>query len=278
MRTAGAVPAPAPSPEAAARAAFPGGAWRVTLETPAMLDALPCYLTAHPNQRFTPGVGALAGGAHAGFELPLLREDMVRACAAAGETQYFTRVVPFHAPVVTVLGVVGECVLTRPCVRAFTAHFDANASNRGALFRWPPAAAIWLDFCTGESHEPTVGRNAPPLLMIVQMLSGVFRPPGGGASQTLQRVQPRLISVASLHELVGDAGDAMTPPFYPDVVRRVTRRAGDGAAPLTAAALWDRFSSRERLMPAYEALHCREILPYTRHIGGVASVHPIEAL
>ena len=270
------------APRNAAAHAFP---WRLTLETPAMQSAqslAPCFLTAHPNQRFICEMARTPQ--RPGLPLmPVLLEDF--SAAGKDSKDYFDRV-PLHFPWRTVLGVVGECVLTPHCVRSFTDHFDATPENRGALFRWPPAAAVWLDFATGESLAP----GPETLLLVVQAIAGVADTHGLAGSvdsralNVFQRVQPRLIRLSSLRRLVGgDAGVRLgvpPTPFYPDLVRHTTSRSGrwGGRGPMPAGVLWEIASDApERIMAAFEEVMRDELKEINRPLGMDTALRPVQA-
>jgi hypothetical protein len=274
VRDSGATPPPHVT--SAPPHAFP---WRITLETPAMMHGgFTSFLTAHPNQRFVPGLGRLSRpGANASItSMPVLREEMSACATPEGTASYYARV-PFHWPSRCVLGVVGECVLTRGCIAEFASLFDAP-SNRGAIFRWPIAAAVSLDFRTGEPLAPCA---ATTLLLVAHMICGTYDDRGAadGKVNLVQRVQPRLMSIDSFHAIVGEHRNAMMPPFYPDVVRAVTRRPGQRAAPLHAAALWERFCDVEKLMPSFEQLQQDEMAPVLSALGiKNQAMRPVEVL
>jgi hypothetical protein len=251
--------------------------WRITLETPAMLrGGFASFLTANANQRFLPGLGHLSqlGADPRITAMQMLREDMAPCATPEGTADYAH--VPFHWPSRCLLAVEGECVLTRACVADFASHFD-SARNSGALFRWPPGAAVSLDFRTGEPLAPCA---ATTLLLVAHLICGTYddRGAAGGKMNLVQRVQPRLMSIDSYYALVGEHRHAMTPPFYPDVVRAVTWRPGQRGAPLSAAALWARFCSVEKLMPSFEQLQLDELTPMLSALGMPnASLRPVEA-
>ena len=269
--------------EAQAPHAFP---WRVTLETPAMLSpALPCYLTAHPNQRFECGYAKTPEGSLIPF-LPVLREDL--SLAATSAEAFYARV-PLHHPFRTVIGIVGECVLTPNCVWSFTEHFDNTALSRGALFRWPPAASVWLDFADGETIKP----SKEPLLMIVHLMSGVasttgmpvgLTPTGNNRWNLVTRVQPRLMKVSGLRKLCGEGADMRvksTPPmaFYPDFVRLMSsKRAGGSARRWTAGDLWEAASDApERIEKVFDFIQRFEQQPINSILGIDGELQPVGA-
>ena len=263
--------------EAQAPHAFP---WRVTLETPAMLSpALPCYLTAHPNQRFECGYAKTPEGSLIPF-LPVLREDL--SLAATSAEAFYARV-PLHHPFRTVIGIVGECVLTPNCVWSFTEHFDNTALSRGALFRWPPAASVWLDFADGETIKP----SKEPLLMVVQLMAGIVssRDMVAGSEQSacwsfVTRVQPRLMKRSGLRKLCGTDSLWVTslPPmaFYPDFVRLMTAKRDDGRRRWTAADLWrTTCAPPERIEAAFEAVMREEQREINTALGIDGEFQPV---
>ena len=261
--------------------AFP---WRMTLETAAMRSpALPCFLTAHPNQRFVCGV-ALTPQRAAMPVMPVLREDLSSMDAGGSAEAYYARV-PLHHPLRTVLGVVGGCVLTPHCVRSFTRHFDATPENRGALFRWPPAACIWLDFADGETIQP----GPEPLVLAMQLISGSISTSSVAASSQsnkmnlVTRVQPRLLKVSSLAKLCGDNGllaSGTRPPalFYPDLVLGTASARGGPTRKWTAGDLWEAASGpREDIMALFETVMRNELKPINTALGIDHDLTPVQA-
>ena len=262
--------------------AFP---WRITLETPAMQSpALPCFVTAHPNQRFvcdhawTPQRAELPA-------MPILREYM-SACANSMDATaaYFARV-PFHYPFRTVLGVVGECKLTRLCVSRLTAHFDETHENRGSLFRWPPAACIWLDFADGQPIAP--GNDT--LLLVLQLIAGTMQRDkitgsGHGGVEIVTRVQPRLLKLSSLRRLCGDNPMTVntTPtemPFYPEFVRWASAPRGNVGG-WTAAELFRQTIKQpgEDIMVVFEAVMREQLKDINDKLGLDRMAHPVAVI
>ena len=218
--------------------------------------------------------------------LPVLREDL---SAAATSAEAFYARVPLHHPFRTVIGVVGECVLTANCVWSFTEHFDNTPRTRGSLFRWPPAASVWLDFADGEAIKP----SKEPLLMVVQMMAGVasttgipvgLSPSGNNRWNIVTRVQPRLMKLSGLRKLCGEGSDMCvksTPPmaFYPDFVRLMSsKRAGGGSRRWTAGDLWEVASDApERIEQVYEHVMRIEQKPINSILGIDGELQPVAA-
>ena len=260
--------------------AFP---WRFTLETPAMLSPfLPCFLTAHPQQRFTVGFAKVPEWTLLPL-MPLLREDLSDCEESRGGPAAYHARVPTHYPNKTVLGVVGECVLTDRCVFDFVQHFDNTPNNKGSLFRWPPAASVWLDFADGETIKP----SKEPLLMVVQLMAGIVssRDMVAGSEQSacwsfVTRVQPRLMKRSGLRKLCGTDSLWVTslPPmaFYPDFVRLMTAKRDDGRRRWTAADLWrTTCAPPERIEAAFEAVMREEQREINTALGIDGEFQPV---
>jgi hypothetical protein len=258
--------------------AFP---WRLTLETPAMQSKFPSFLTSHPNQRFLCGLAQTPQRARLDLPImPVLREDFGSDSGPA----YFDRV-PMHHPFRTILGVVGECTFTNTCMQDFVAHFDHNSENRGALFRWPPAAMVWLDLADGESLKPGIST----LIMVVQMISGTISSSnmvtGGesGMTNIATRVMPRLIKKASLQKLCGSNSmmvTGMRPPIaFPELVQMATAARGGrarGGRAYTAGGLWEAASSApENIMTVFEAVMRDELKEVNSKLGMDQELQPV---
>ena len=249
VKAEGAVPAQQPVPPQPAAA---GGAFKVTHETPAMLQKAGCFLTVHPNQRFRPGVLQVADapGRRKDVVLPLLRE-------AWDDPATYTDRVPLHFPPMTVFAVAGECALTHDCVRSFTQYY-ALPANKGVLFSWPGVAAVLSDVVCGEQLRPCPHTK---LLLCVQMLLGFGR---DGAM--FSRIMPRLLRASSLDGLLGEHRHGMRPPFYPQFVRAATNppssglsvRDGSGSLQL-ACHVYERFCD-EQLVAEFERFVYRETI------------------
>jgi hypothetical protein len=225
VRDAGAAPPPLVTDNLPAQAphAFP---WRITLETPAMLrGGFPSFLTAHTNQRFVPGLGHLSklGADPRITAMPVLREDTAPCETAEGTAGYYARV-PFHWPSRCLLAVVGECVLTRACVADFAELFD-SARNSGALFRWPPSAAVSLDFRTGEPLAPSA---ATTLLLVAHKICGTYDDRGAAGGGGKVNSAARAAAADEHRQLLRPGGRA--PPRHDAAVLSGCRARRDAAA------------------------------------------------
>jgi MYND finger len=227
--------------------------WPISFETDAMLNGTPCFLQIHPRMKFfvhsielpsvamyndeDPGCvlnGLRFPGGRKMFQLTettnphfpdgnhLTKGDLTKA--------YFGSVVPLHAPSVYRYIVIAEVVYTPLCQHSLGEHYGT-----GLHFAWPGEEAIGLCPGTGVNVQPdSTSRH----ILVAFNMMGTQRVEGDHFI-ACYRIVPRILTIAGYERMVAenerqavDIGAHTTRdnatihphPFYPDVVRAMTRR------------------------------------------------------